>query len=144
MVSAVSAVSAGVGGQTLASVGIELDRSGAITFDAEQFETAYTADPAATAALFRGTDGFAGRLSGIAENASDKTTGSISLAIKGRTSVIDRMEDDIADWDVRLQLRRESLTRQWVAMEVAMKSLQNQSSWLAGAIAGLPTMSSGS
>lgn len=89
------------------------------------------------------TQGFAARLAAIAERASDSTVGSVTSAIKGRTSTIDSLEDAIADWDVRLDLRRQSLTRQYAALEVALGQLQNQSQWLAGQISGLPSYDTG-
>jgi flagellar hook-associated protein 2 len=50
------------------------------------------------------------------------------------------MEDDIADWDVRLEQRRTMLERQYGALEVALGKMQNQASWLAGQINSLPKM----
>ena len=46
-------------------------------------------------------------------------------------------KDRIADWDVRLATRRKTLTRQFTAMETALSSLKNQSSWLAGQLGSL-------
>jgi len=138
-----STVTGGVGGKTLADVGIEVDRNGTVTFDVERFESALAADPAATTAMFTGPGGFVIRVGEVAEAASDSTTGSLTLAIKGRGTSIDRMEDSIADWNNRLELRRQSLNRQYAALEVALGQLQNQSSWLAGQIGGLPKISSG-
>lgn len=212
----VSSVANGVDGKSLADVGIEVDRYGKITFDAEAFEAAYAADPTGTAARFAATSswtgtgsvtlvgttwrtapgyhkveatttggtinganatvsgsiltgakgtsaeglaiivtgsasgtlkytqGFAARLAAIAERASDSTVGTVTSAITGRTSTIDSLEDAIAGWDVRLELRRETLTRQYAALEVALGQLQNQSQWLAGQISGLPSYDSGS
>lgn len=215
-----SIVTGGVGTKSLVDVGIEVDRYGKITFDADVFTAAYTADPTGTANRFAATatwtddttdantgtaalagttwrtqagahavnsvtgslggepatvsgtmltgksgtavdglavtvsgtavgtltyaPGFAARLAALAERASDSTVGSITSAIKGRTSTIESLESSIADWDVRLNLRRESLTRQYAALEVALGQLQNQSQWLAGQISGLPSYSSGS
>ena len=42
-------------------------------------------------------------------------------------------------WDLRLVKRKETLTRQFTAMETALSSLRNQSTWLAGQINGLPS-----
>jgi flagellar hook-associated protein 2 len=216
----ISSVSHGIDNTSLVDVGIEVDRYGKITFDAEAFTAAYSEDPAGTANRFAGTaawtddagdpstgsaalvgvtwrtapgsyvvdstagtiggetatvsgslmtgksgtpvdglavsvtgtaigeltyrQGFAAKLAAIAERASDSTVGTVTASIKGRTSSIDSLEDAIAGWDVRLTKRRESLERQYAALEVALGKLQNQSSWLAGQIAGLPTMSSGS
>jgi len=40
----------------------------------------------------------------------------------------------VADWDIRLDQRRNTLQRQFSAMETALGSLKNKSSWLAGAL----------
>ena len=50
-----SAVTDGVNGKSLASVGIQVDKTGKITFDASKFKDAYAADPTGTAAMFAGT-----------------------------------------------------------------------------------------
>jgi flagellar capping protein FliD len=215
----VSSIANGIDGRSLVDLGIEVDRFGKISFDAEVFTAAYTADPNGTATRFAGTgawsdadpndtntaaltgftwrtapgaytvngvdntingegatrtgsilagtpgstadglavtltgtavgtltyhQGFAAKLAAIAERASDSTVGTVTTAITGRTETIDSLEDAIAGWDVRLTKRRESLERQYAALEVALQGLQNQSGWLAGQIAGLPSYSSGS
>lgn len=137
-----SAVTAGVGGQSLATVGIQLDKTGTLVFDSAKFTDAYLADPVGVAAKFTGADGFAGRMNTIAEGASDPDVGSISTTIKSKNTTIDRLNDDIANWDIRLELRRTTLTRQFTALETAMNQMQSQSSWLAGLVAGLPQTSS--
>lgn len=141
-------------GTSLAEVGIQLDRYGRVTFDEEKFAAAYTTNPTSVMNKFtssvteNGTlihpDGFAARVAAVAERASDSYTGTITSAIKGRTSSVDDMEEAIADWDIRLELRRQTLTRQFTAMEVALGQLQSQSSWLAGQISSLPQINSGS
>lgn len=50
-----SAVTDGVNGKSLASVGIQVDKTGKITFDASKFKDAYAADPTGTADMFAGT-----------------------------------------------------------------------------------------
>ena len=137
-----SAVTAGVGGQSLATVGIQLDRTGTLIFDSAKFTDAYVADPAVVAAKFTAADGFAVRMNTIATGASDSVVGSISTTIMSKDTTIDRLNDDIANWDIRLELRRTTLTRQFTALETAMNQMQSQSSWLAGLFAGLPQTSS--
>ena len=43
----------------------------------------------------------------------------------------------VADWDLRLELRQKTLTRQFTAMETALSSLSSQSSWLGSQLASL-------
>jgi flagellar hook-associated protein 2 len=40
---------------------------------------------------------------------------------------------------VRLATREQTLRRQYAAMEAALGTLKNQSTWLAGQISGLPS-----
>src|SRR4051794_12513322 len=124
---------------SLASIGLQTDRSGKLVFDAPTFAAAYTADPAAVAAKFTsGTvDGFAARIAKVADKASDKYAGTITAAITGHTSEIKGLKDNIDSWDTRLELRRTTLTRQFSALETAMNQMTSQSNWLAGQISSL-------
>ena len=134
--------SAGTG---LASVGVQLDRSGKFAFDEKAFAGAYAADPVGTAAQFTAApvaSGDADRLAKAADRAGDPFTGAVSGAIKGRKDAIERLNDDIDRWDTRLELRRTTLTRQYTALETALGRMNSQSSWLAGQISSLPTRSS--
>lgn len=85
--------------------------------------------------------GVAQRLEGVASGATDRADGDLTRAIEGRTRTIRDLNDRIASWDVRLDLRRAALTRQFSGLEVSLGRLRDQSSWLSGQIAGLPTYS---
>lgn len=126
-------------GTSLASVGIELDRYGKLTFDEAEFKAAYVADPSAVAAKFTSgaVAGFAARVQAVADGASDSIDGTLTTAINGRSTDITRMQDRIEDWDARLAVRRESLVRQFTALETALSRMNNQSSWLAGQLGSL-------
>ena len=139
-----SAVSGGQSGKSLADVGIQTDRYGKLVFDETRFQAAYVADPTGVSTRFvDGTpEGFAQTIARITKSASNSTDGTLTSAITGKNTAIKRMEDDIADWDVRLEQRRAGLQRQYGALEVALGKLQNQSSWLAGQISSLPKMGS--
>ena len=132
-------------GEGLSTVGVQLDRTGKFVFDEAKFKTAYQADPVGTASKFVAATtntGFADRLAIATKRASHATDGTVSMAITGRKSMIDQLEDSVAAWDNRLELRRTTLTRQFTALETALGRMNSQSSWLAGQIASLPTMSS--
>ena len=142
----VSSVTHGVNNASLASVGIEVDRYGKVTFDEAAFKAAYAADPTKTMELFVDGDG-AGADEGVAtaletlgKKFSNATDGVVTSLVKGRTSAIDGLNDAIDGWDVRLATKRATLERQYGALEVALGKLQNQSTWLAGQISSLPKM----
>lgn len=148
----IESVTGGVGGVSLAPYGIQTDRSGKLVFDEAKFKEAYAADPAGTAAKFAAPEdpaapgavvGFAAGLEALAKSFSDSSTGTVTSSIKSRQSTIKGWENDIADWDVRLETRRNALQRQYTAMESALGQLQSQGNWLAGQLAGLPSWNSG-
>ena len=127
-------------GTSLAAYGIQVTRAGRLEFDEADFKAAYAADPVGTAEMFTVTgDGFAARVAAVAKGASDASDGSLSAAITGRQSGIDRMEDSVDEWDRRLTLRRTALERQFTALETALSQMSSQSSWLAGQLSSLPS-----
>lgn len=126
-------------GTSLASIGIQSDRYGKLTFDKDKFAEAFAADPAGTQAAFAA---FADRVKDVATAASDATNGTVTAAINGRTESIKRLNDGISAWDDRLALRRTTLERQFTALELAMSQMQSQSSWLAGQLGALTSSSS--
>jgi flagellar hook-associated protein 2 len=126
-------------GTSLSSLGIQTDRSGKLVFDQAKFEAAYAADPAGVEVRFTAPGaGFADRVRAVASTASDSDRGTLTQAITGRKDAIGRLNDNIADWDIRLALKRETLERQFTALNVALSQMNSQSSWLAGQIANLP------
>jgi flagellar hook-associated protein 2 len=152
---------AGAGGSA-SQAGLELTRDGHLTFDPEKFTAKLAADPALVRALFAGTavtagqdtpattddvttpTGVAAKLEALAKRASDSATGMLTSLAKSKDSMAGDLEDRIADWDIRLELRRTALTRQFTAMETALGTLQNQSNWLGAQLASLPSWSSSS
>lgn len=138
-------------------VGFELTRDGKMTFDRAKFVDALKADPTLAQRMVAGTPasngldgvggtgddvpavtGLAGRLLAVTTAASDKATGSLVKFAEGQDSMAKDMQSRIEAWDLRLVKRREMLTRQFSAMETALSSLKNQSTWLAGQINSLP------
>ncbi|KRB79944.1 hypothetical protein ASE01_00045 [Nocardioides sp. Root190] len=124
-------------GTSMAKFGIQIDRFGKLTFDADKFASSYQADPVEVAAAFAGTDGFAARIKSVADKASDKYDGSVTAAISTHSTAITRLNENIARWDDRLELRRTSLERQYTALETALSRLQSQSSWLSSQLDSL-------
>ncbi|GAA2036736.1 flagellar filament capping protein FliD [Pseudokineococcus marinus] len=123
-------------GVSPAEAGIELSRDGSLTFDQSRFDALMASDPAKAQAI---VTGLAERLQGVAKAASDPTTGSVTTSITGRRSTVADLNDQIARWDTRLDLRRTTLERQFASLETALSGLQSQSGYLASQIAGLPS-----
>ncbi len=150
---------------SLNDVGIGVDRSGRLTFDKQKFTEAYTADPAKTQKYFTAfTDkdggtaekfepgfdsagGIARKLEAVSLIASEGVVdpsnpakakqGTLQMLIQQRNDAIRGMNDQVLAWDVRLDSRKTSLQRQFSNLEVALGKMQQQSSWLAGQLAGL-------
>jgi flagellar capping protein FliD len=143
-----------------AQIGIELTRDGKITFDKEKFAAALESDPGLAQRMVAGTPasngpdgavgggddvaavtGLAGRLLAVSKAASDSTTGSLVAMADGQDSQVKDIQARIEAWDLRLAKRKETLTRQFTAMETALSGLKSQSTWLAGQISSLPSYS---
>ena len=86
-------------------------------------------------------EGVAQRVFDLAKAATDTTTGTLVTLAKGRDQLAKDIEKRIDAWDLRLAQRKETLTRQFTAMETALSSMKNQSNWLAGQISSLPSYS---
>jgi flagellar capping protein FliD len=137
-------------------VGLELNKDGTIKFDKAKFTAALTDTPDLAKRMVLGSpasdpdgipgnvddvkavDGIATRLRNVAVSASDATTGTLVSMANGQDSMVKDIQDRIAAWDLRLAKRKETITAQFTAMETALSSLKNQSTWLAGQIASLP------
>jgi flagellar hook-associated protein 2 len=77
-----------------------------------------------------------------ADAGCDPVEGTVTAAVTGRTAATRRLQDSIEAWDVRLELRRTTLSRQFTALETALSQMQGQSSWLAGQLSALSGSSS--
>jgi flagellar hook-associated protein 2 len=130
-----------------AQIGIQSTKDGTLTFDKTKFTAAVAATPDLARRLVGGTGvpgepdsvtGIAERIREVAKSASDTTTGTLISLAKGQDSLARDIQDRIAAWDLRLAKRKETLTRQFTAMETALSSLSNQSNWLAGQLGSLP------
>jgi flagellar hook-associated protein 2 len=130
-------------GSSMADVGVQTDRNGKVTFDTTKFASAYAADPTAVATKLGSpatatVPGFAARVAAMADRASNSANGVLTSTITGHQSSITTLQNGIADWDVRLAAKQESLNKQYADLEVSLGKLQDQASWLSGQIASLP------
>jgi flagellar hook-associated protein 2 len=148
-------VSSAVGSSSPATVGIQLNRDGTIAFDPSVFNKALASNPTLAQQIVGGTtgvgadninhtpddtidvDGLAARLSVLAEQASDSATGMITNLANSQDAQAKDIQSQIDDWTQRLQLRQQTLTDQFNAMETALGTLKSQSSWLSSQISSL-------
>jgi flagellar capping protein FliD len=159
LVDAVTSAIAGAGtppnaDRSPAGVGFELSKDGkTVVFTKTTFLAALKDDPSLAQRMVAGRDagtdgggnpvpavtGLAERLLDVAKAASDSTTGFLVKLAESKESNVRGLEERIEAWDLRLIKRKEALTRQFTAMETALSSLRNQSTWLAGQINSLPS-----
>ena len=76
--------------------------------------------------------GLAQSLTSLLENVTDSRDGSLSRAQASRLAAVKDLQDSIERWDLRLEAHRQTLTKQFTAMETAMAALQKQTSALSG------------
>ncbi|MDQ2648500.1 MAG: flagellar filament capping protein FliD [Actinomycetota bacterium] len=128
---------------SLGDIGLKLGAKG-LELDKAALAQAYASDPAKVVEAFTGaatvaaTDGLATKLVDLGNLAAKPTTGLVALAITAMEDRARTYTRDIEAWDVRLASREATLRRQYAAMETALGTLKNQSTWLAGQISGLP------
>jgi flagellar hook-associated protein 2 len=135
-------VSRAVGADSPGIAGVQLKRDGTVEFKKDTFLAKLQSAPEQAQRLFAGggtpvVEGVGQRIQALAKTATDAATGSLTTLAKGRDSLVKDFEKRIDAWDVRLAARRETLTRQFTAMETALNSLKSQSSWLAGQLSSL-------
>jgi flagellar hook-associated protein 2 len=141
----------------LAQVGISVGEGGKMTFDTERFREAYAQDPDAVEQLFTRRDvrpvdttpdengavvtdpdrpiqfdalGVVGQLEQLADAYVSSIGGTLQNRNNALTSQITLQQDRIASIDRTLDVRREILQRQFLAMEQAIAGFQSQSSAL--------------
>ena len=114
---------------SFAKYGIELDRSGVLKFNAENFKTSYAKDPA-------GIQEIGMEIGNVFENLAKTQSASLQSVITGRKSEIDVYNTQITNWDVRLASKRTALQKHYSDLEVSLGKLKNQSNWLAGQLGG--------
>jgi flagellar hook-associated protein 2 len=115
---------------SLTKLGVQLDKTGQLTFDADKFTAAYNADPSAIKAA-----GIA--LGDAFESLAVKQGANVTTAITSRSGQVDSLNVQIDDWGVRLTARQAALQRTYSNLEASLGKLKNQSTWLSGQISSL-------
>ena len=145
-----SAAGTGTSGYgSYAQLGVQLDQTGHLTFDSAAFLTAYAADPdTVKSVISRSADstttpavtaGLASALAAVGKSATDFVSGNLTTAIQGGNAMITDLNTQISSWDIRLASRQAALQLQYSNLELALGKLKDQSTWLSGQVASLPT-----
>lgn len=127
-------------GATLATMGLDVDKTGTLTFNSGKFQAAYQADPAGTQAAIQA---WVKRVQTVADHASLPASGTISQSIQGLSTQITQENSAIADWDTRLQLKQQHLEAMYTNLEKQLSQLKAQQSWLSGQLSALSQSNGG-
>ena len=93
---------------------------------------------------FTYSPGLAQRLSTLVTDATASTTGAVATAEDGANAEVKRYQAAIDAWDDRLTAYRQSLTRQFTAMETALQKLKSSTSAITSMVNALSSSSSSS
>ena len=115
---------------SLSQLGISLTKTGQLAFNADKFTAKYNEDPEAI------------KNAGIALGDAFEALGTrqktdLTNTVTGRKNVIDTLNKQIDNWDLRLVSRRAALQKQYATLETTLGKLNSQSTWLSGQIASL-------
>lgn len=119
-------------GSSQSWMGIEPDRNGMLTFNAEKYAEALAADPTQVATAL---SDLAGRVSTAADNYSDQYDGLLTMSIENRVTDNRRTADSITDSERRIEMREATLRAQFTAMELAIARANDLQKYLTGQFA---------
>ncbi|MCU1659905.1 MAG: Flagellar hook-associated protein 2 [Pseudonocardiales bacterium] len=122
-------------GGSLKPYGIDIDKTGTMSFDAAAFAAAYAADPAGTRTAVAGS--FAAALNTTATAATDPTTGAVTQAINSANAQSSTLNHQIDDWTSRLSDIQAGLQAKYTAMQSMLAKLQSQSTFLTSMLTSL-------
>ncbi|GAW92910.1 flagellar filament capping protein FliD [Calderihabitans maritimus] len=115
---------------------LSFDPAGKLHIDETKLQEALDKDPLAVYNFFK--DGIVPELETYIDSLITTGTGVLSAKEQGLEQTLRDIDEQIARLEERLKLREANLKRQFLEMEKAIATLQNQGNWLAGQIAGLP------
>lgn len=141
--SIVDSVAQGLNGNgSLKKYGLDVDKSGTISLDADAFAAAYAADPSGTKAAV--ADAFASRLAATGSSATAAGTGTITQSLAESSQRSDTITKQIDNWTTRLNRIQSDLQVKYSAMQSALARLQSQQTYLESMLKSASGSSSGS
>lgn len=129
----------------LLDIGIQTEGSnGKLIIDEAKLTEALEADPGAVKKLFFSDDptnapAIGDDLKSFTLSYVESGTGIIDSRQKVLEDQIKSLNGQIASFEIRMEKRELTLRNQFLAMEKALNTLNNQSNWLAGQISSLPS-----
>ncbi|MFS8544379.1 MAG: flagellar filament capping protein FliD, partial [Limnochordales bacterium] len=124
----------------LAMIGITIDRHGTMSLDEAKLRAVLEEDPEAVHRLFAATqeeDGFDGVAVRLGQRLEQWLRSNEGLLASRQQLFDDRMKDidrSIERLEARLELREQTLRRQFIALEEVLSAFQTQAMWLEGQI----------
>jgi len=127
----------------LASVGVELTRTGTLSLDRTKLQEALDDDPEAVARVFVGDpdnsiEGAMSAIIGAVEGLAEGSSGVIKVRQKSFTSRIDALQENQLQLERRLDSYETRLRKQFTDLEILISQINDQGSALAG-LANIPT-----
>jgi flagellar hook-associated protein 2 len=114
-------------GASLKTWGIDIDKTGTISFDPDAFAAAYANDPTGTQTAITS---FATSLDTTSTGAIDPISGTITAAITAGNSQESDLNTQISSWNDRLTTLQQTLQTKYSTMETTLAQLQSQQTYL--------------
>jgi len=121
---------------SLAMIGIAIDKSGTMSLDSTKFSTALKDNLSAVSDVFSSSNGVAARL-GTRLNQYLQSGGTFDLQTKSLSNQISSYSDERAKVQLRLDNLQAGLKKQFIAMDVAVGQFRSTGSYLAAQLAKL-------
>lgn len=121
---------------TLSDLGINFDRSGKLSITEDKLKSALDTKFTEVARVFSAPDGFATRLDAVATRLLD-STGMIATRTEGFKNTLKTISDSQAAMELRLQATEKRIRAQFSALDGALSSMQQTSSYLSAQLASL-------
>jgi len=117
--------------RSLADIGVKSERDGTLKLDSTALQTAIGRDASAVNSLFAdATEGLGEVTKAMAERYTNSTDGILHSRRGGIEDNIERIDDQIANMELRLDARRQTLIAQFTAMERVVAQLRSTGDFL--------------
>ena len=117
--------------RSLADIGIKSERDGTLKLDSTVLETAIGRDASAVNDLFAdATSGLGAVTKTMADRYTNSTDGILNSRRGGIEDNIERIDDQIANMELRIEARRKALIAQFTAMERVVSQLRQTGDFL--------------